>query len=197
MSARSRRPSNPADQPRASSSPPDGEWVAVGEVVGTFGIHGELKVNPLTDFPERFERTETIYVGDKRTPHTVEGAHLHKQQVLLRLRGIADATSAERLRGARLWIPTAEITPLPADQFYLHDVIGLRVFHVDGRELGVIADVLPTGGNDIFVVRALGSDTEVLLPAVKEFVKAVDLERGVVIVDPIAGIFDDRYEEAR
>jgi 16S rRNA processing protein RimM len=79
--------------------------------VGTFGIHGELKVNPLTDFPERFERTETIYVGDKRTPYAVEGAHLHKQQVLLRLRAIADATSAQRLRGARLWIPTAERSP--------------------------------------------------------------------------------------
>lgn len=171
--------------------------MAVGEVVGAFGVRGELKIRPLTDFPERFERTPIVYVGDERTPCTVEGAHIHKQQVLLQLQGVNDPDSARRLCGARVWIPMSEIMPLPADQFYLHDVVGMRVQHVNGADLGEIVDVLATGGNDVFVVRPTGSGAQVLLPAVKEFIKLVDVERGVVTVDPIPGIFDDRYEEAR
>jgi 16S rRNA processing protein RimM len=175
----------------------DDDWVAVGEIVGTFGVHGELKVSPLTDFPERFERTSTVYVGKERTPFAVEGAHLHKQQVLLRLRGVTDPETGQRLRGARIWIPADQIMPLPSDQFYLHDVIGMRVRHVNGTELGTIEDVMQTGGNDVFVVRVPGSGAEVLLPAVKEFIKSVGVAERVVVVDPIPGLFDAGYEEVR
>jgi 16S rRNA processing protein RimM len=171
--------------------------VAVGEIVGTFGVHGELKVQPLTDFPDRFERTAMVYLGTERAPYAVEGAHTHKQHVLLKLRGVDDPEAGVRLRGTCLWIPADEITPLPADQYYLHDVVGLRVQHVNGVELGTITDVMATGGHDVFVVRQSGSGGEVLLPAVKEFIKSVDLARGVVLVDPIAGLFDDNYEEVR
>jgi 16S rRNA processing protein RimM len=171
--------------------------VAVGEIVGTFGVRGELKVQPLTDFPDRFQRTATVYVGAERSPYAVEGAHTHKQHVLLKLRGVDDPEAGERLRGSGLWIPADEITPLPADQYYLHDVVGLRVRHVNGVELGTITDVMATGGNDVFVVRLRGSGGEVLLPAVKEFIKAVDLVEGIVTVDPIAGLFDDNYDEVR
>ncbi|MGZ3675791.1 MAG: ribosome maturation factor RimM, partial [Ktedonobacterales bacterium] len=127
-----------SSQPR----PIDEEWVVVGEFVGPFGIHGEVKLRPITDFPERFERTPTLYVGDKHVPYRVEQAHMHKQLVLLRLAGITDVDAAEQLRGAQVWIPATELTPLQEDQFYLHDVVGLRVQHVNGRPLGVVTDVV-------------------------------------------------------
>lgn len=174
-----------------------GAWVVVGEVVGAFGVRGEVKVVPLTDFPDRFERTATIYVGDEHMPYKVRSARSHKTQVLLTLEGVESADAAERLRGSRLWIPAGELHPLAEDQYYLHDMIGLRVRHVDGTSLGTIRDVVPSAGADLYVVRNDTTGAETLLPAVKAFIKQVDVAGGVVVVDPIPGLFDDLYDEAR
>ena len=188
-----RNPNSRARAGRAREGAPvdAGDWVAIGEVVGVFGVRGELKVQPLTDFPERFARTETVYVGEGRVPHRVRAARPHKRLMLVSLDGIDDPETGAKLRGARLFIPEAQITPLPEDQFYLHDVIGLRVRHVDGRPLGVVSDVLTAAGNDLFVVREPESGREVLLPAVKAFVKRIDLAGGEIVVDPIPGLFDE------
>jgi 16S rRNA processing protein RimM len=83
---------------------------------------------------------------------------------------------------------------LPEGHFYLHDVIGLLVRHVSGQDLGYVRDVLETGGADLFVISSLKSGREVLLPAVKAFIKSVDLQSGVVEVDPIPGLFDDDFD---
>lgn len=180
---------------------PDGtgstDWAAVGAVTAPFGMRGELKVRPLTDFPERFTQTKTLYAGDEHTPHTVEAARVQGPQVVLRLAGVASVEAAEALRGATLWIPAAELLPLPPDSYYLHDLVGLRVRHVDGRTLGVVSDVLTGTGNDLLVVRDERTGAETLLPAVKEFVKRVDVPGGELLVEPVPGLFDDRFEEAR
>jgi 16S rRNA processing protein RimM len=170
--------------------------VAIGRITGAFGLHGEVKVVPLTDFPERFAQTPTIYAGDAHIPYVVAGARHQKGQILLQLAGIDTIEQAERLRGKTVWIPEREITPLPPDQFYLHDVVGLRVERQDGMPLGEVVDFISGAGNDLFVVRTPGG-REVLLPAVKAFVKAVDLAGRVVRVEPIPGLFDEAAEEAQ
>jgi len=192
-----RHPRKPDTAASASGSPGGADWVAIGEVAGSFGVRGELKIVPLTDFPDRFTRTPTVYLGEDHRPYQVQRAHPHKQHILLTLAGVEDRDAAERLRGLRIWVPTSELTPLAADQFYLHDLIGLRVRHVDGRDLGAIADVIVTPGADLFLVRGMPNGQDVLLPAVKAFVKTVDLAAGMVLVDPIPGLFDDAAEEAR
>jgi 16S rRNA processing protein RimM len=165
-------------------------------IAGVFGLRGELKVRPLTDFPERFARTPTIYLGDDHTPHQVESARTQKELVILRLAGISSIEHAEPLRGQRLWIPEAELNPLAADQFYQHDLIGLRVEDLAGDTLGTISDVLSGSGNDLFAVRT-PQGREVLVPIVKAFVKAVDLAAGVIRIEPIPGLFDETAEEGR
>ena len=179
---------------RAESSP---AWAAVGEVTAPFGTHGEVKVRPLTDFPERFTQTETLYAGRDHVPHAVEAARVQGRQVVLRLAGVASMEAAEALRGATLWIPASELLPLPPDSYYLHDLVGLRVRHVDGRALGVVSDVLSGVGNDLLVVRDERTGAETLLPAVKAFVKRVDVPAGELLVEPVPGLFDDRFDEAR
>ncbi len=171
-------------------------WIAVGEIVGAFGIRGEVKVLPQTDFPDRFAHTPTLYLGDARAPHTVQSARQHQRIVLLKLDGVDDATTAAQLRGLTLWIPEAERMPLSNDQFYLHDVVGLKVVHVDGQPLGEVVDFITGSGNDLFVVRATPGGREVLLPAVREFVRELDIPGGVLRVDPIPGLFDDQSENA-
>jgi 16S rRNA processing protein RimM len=178
-----------ADMPATQES-----WVMVGSIVGVFGTTGEVKVEPATSFPERFAETPVLYAGAAHTPYRVLGAHPHKRHILLRLEGIGNMDDAERLRGTTLSIPASEIHSLPEDHFYMHDVIGLLVRHVNGQDLGFVRDVLETGGADLFVIDSLKSGRQVLLPAVKAFIKSVDIQAGVVEVDPIAGLFDDDFD---
>ena len=172
------------------------EWVAVGKVVGVFGIGGEVKVEAFTSFPERFAETPLLYAGARHTPYKVLRAHPHKRHMLLQLEGTQSIEAAERLRGLTLYIPADQIHALPENQYYLHDVVGLRVLHVNGRELGTVTDVLLTGGVDLFVVESSQTGREILLPAVKEFIRSVNIPAGVVEVDPIPGLFDDDFETA-
>jgi 16S rRNA processing protein RimM len=170
--------------------------VAIGLITGMFGIRGELKVHPLTDFPERFLETTAIYVGDTLIQRRVLGARLHQRAVLLRLEGVETANDAEALRNEKLYIPASDLVALPADQYYLHDLIGLRVVHVDGTALGVVRDVIQSAANDLLVIRSARTGQDVLLPAVKAFVKVVDVSGGVITVEPIPGFFDDDAEVA-
>ena len=174
----------------------DTAWIAVGEIVGAFGIRGEVKVLPQTDFPDRFARTPTLYLGDARAPRAVQSARQHQRIVLLKLDGIDDETAAQRLRGLTLWIPESERTPLADNQFYLHDVVGLKVVHVNGQPLGEVVDFITGSGNDLFVIRAMPGGRDVLLPAVREFIRELDIPGGVLRVDPIPGLFDDQSENA-
>ena len=173
------------------------EWALVGEIVGVFGVHGDLKVRPLSDFPERFAVGSTLYLGDRHEPHTITRARLRPGSHIIALSGIESATDAERLRGQALAIPTSALAPLAPGQFYQHDLLGLRVEHVNGTLLGVIVDILSAGPNDLYVVRDEQSGAEHMLPAVKEFIKQVDLAAGIVKVDPIPGLFDEEAEDAQ
>jgi 16S rRNA processing protein RimM len=187
-----------ADVPAASAapSPPEPEWLLIGRVIGPFGIRGELKVWPETDFPERFAQTPALYLGADHAPYAVAGARLGHPHVIVRLAQISDASAAERLRGLPVYVPVAQAVPLPPDRFYQHDLIGLRAEHADGTPLGPITDVYTGPGNDVFVVRAARTGREVLVPAVKEMIVRVDLAAGVVVMRPIPGLFDDDFETA-
>jgi 16S rRNA processing protein RimM len=189
-------PEEPLRTWRTQRAAPDPDWLLIGEFVGVFGVHGELKVRPATDFPERFLNTPTLYVGERHVPTAVTGARVLPRQVLIALAGVADATAAGKYRGALLYVPVSEAVALPPNQFYLHDVIGLRAERPDGTPLGTIADVYTGPGNDIYAVRESGTGREVLVPAVADMIKRVDVAAGVVVIDPIPGLFDDRYESA-
>ncbi|HZC04267.1 MAG TPA: ribosome maturation factor RimM [Ktedonobacterales bacterium] len=175
----------------------ENEWALVGEIVGVFGVRGEVKVRPLSDFPERFAVGATLYRGDHHTPHTITKARLRPGSHVIGLSGVESANDAERLRGQFLSVPIDALSPLAPDQFYQHDMLGLRVERLDGTPLGVIADILDIGPNDIYVVRDERTGTERMLPAVKAFIKQVDIGAGVVRVEPIPGLFDDEADEVR
>lgn len=188
--SRAHTPSHP------ESSAREGDWLLVGEVVGVFGIRGELKIRPETDFPERFQRTPTLYAGPDYLPMPVASARLARNQVVLKLVGVDDANAAEALRGTRLYVPGSQAVPLAPGQFFLHDVIGLAAERADGTLLGTIVDVYTGTAQDLFVVRQRDSGREVFVPAVAEMIKQVDVAGGKVVMEPIPGLFDDRFERA-
>ncbi len=180
------------DQPNA-----DNDWALVGEIVGVFGVRGEVKVRPFSDFPERFAVGATLYLGDHHAPHTIAKSRLRPGSHVLALSGVESANDAERLRGQSLSVPRDALSPLAPDQFYQHDVVGLRVERIDGAPLGVITDFLDQGPQDIYIVRDERTGVVHMLPAVKAFIKEVDVAAGIMRIEPIPGLFDEEAEEAR
>jgi 16S rRNA processing protein RimM len=111
------------------------DWMLVGRIVGAFGIHGEAKVQPLTDFPNRFSQLKCVYLGDDRVEQAVLSARVHTH-ILLRLEGVTSRDQAQRLRGPDVWIPRSEAMELPEGQYFVDDIIGLNMETDDGAVLG-------------------------------------------------------------
>lgn len=154
----------------------------IGRVAGPFGVRGEIKVDMLTDFPERFRELRSVYVGASHAAHRVEGSRMHAGRILLRLSGLDTPEAADALRGAEIFVPRSQAAVLPPGHFYLEEAIGLAVETTDGKELGPVTDVLKTGSNEVFVV---GSGTQaVLIPVISGAIAELDLDQRRVVVEP-------------
>ncbi len=167
------------------------EWATIGKIVAPFGIRGEVKVFSLSDVPDRFVSLKSVSVGPEHTSYVIKSVRPYKGDMLLiRLGGVEDANTAETLRNRELSIPVAELATLPPDSYYQHDILGLSVYRLDNREVGTITDIWSTGGSDIYVLKSRDGQ-EILIPAIKEVIKQIDLIRHVMYIDPMKGLLDD------
>lgn len=171
---------------------PPADLAAVGEILTTQGNKGEVKIFPLTDDPQRWkELTRVFYFRqDRREELTVERVQFFRQFVIVKFREIHGPGQAEELRGIFLWIPKTERKPLPAGEYYLDEILGLRVFDEKDFFLGKVEDIIATGANDVYVVRG-GCYGEILLPALKSVVLTVDLTAGILKVRLPAGLVNE------
>jgi 16S rRNA processing protein RimM len=110
--------------------------------------------------------------------------------VLLKLAGIDTMDAAEKLRNSDICIPVNELATLPPDAYYQHDILGLQVYKLDGSPVGVVSDIMPTAGNDVYELTS-SEGKHYLIPAVKEVIKQIDLLRHVMYIDPMRGLLDD------
>jgi 16S rRNA processing protein RimM len=164
------------------------EYVAIGLIMSAVGLKGEIRIHPATDFPEeRFRPGATVYINAVR--HTVETMRLHKGQPVIKLAAVADQSQATALSGQRLEIHRSQLITSPDDGYYYFQLEGLDVWTVDGQRLGTITQILPTGGNDNFVVTD-DAGAEILIPAIDEVVQTVDLEAGRVVIQPLPGLLE-------
>jgi 16S rRNA processing protein RimM len=159
------------------------EAVSVGRILSAHGLKGDLKVQPLTDFPSRFERGSRLWLDG--SPVRVESSRRQRGSVYLKLEGIDDRTAAEALRDKELQAPRPQAI-YEKGRYYLHDIIGVEVFDEAGMLLGRLEDVMATGANDVFVVR--GERGELLLPAIEDVIKEVDLRRKRITVELLPGL---------
>jgi 16S rRNA processing protein RimM len=167
------------------------EWASIGKVVAPFGVHGELKVRILSDIPNRFQELDEIYVGSAHRLYSIQSVRPYKgEMIVLKLKGLDDANAAETLRNDDLSIPLNNLPELPASTYYQHDILGLRVFTLDETYLGNIVDIISTGSNDVYAVRLPGS-SPVLIPAIKDVIKQIDLQKHAMYIDPIPGLLDN------
>ena len=160
------------------------EYVVVGHVLSQWGTNGELEVELMTDFPDRFEPQREVYFNG--LPLTIEKSRPHKGHVIIKFKGIDNIESAIKLRGNDLEIPLIETHTLPEGEYYRFQIIGLEVFNTDGEPVGKITDVLPTGSNDVYLAQS--PQGEVLIPAIEDVIKSIDIENGRMIIQIIDGL---------
>ena len=159
------------------------EYLMIGEITKPQGVRGEVKVRPCTCDPERFEGLERVYIqrGEGYAPLDITVNRLAPDAVFMNIAGVTDRDAAEKLRGTLLYIDRAHAVELDEDTTFIADLYGLHGLVDDGRDLGKLVDVMQPGGNDVYVFK--GPLGEVLVPALKSVVLAVDLEKGEMRLD--------------
>ncbi|NOX37828.1 MAG: 16S rRNA processing protein RimM [Calditrichaeota bacterium] len=166
-------------------------YIAIGRVLQTHGVQGYVKAVAYSGIPERFLQLKTVYVetDEGYRGFIVEDVQLRGSTILLKLKGVHTKELARQLTQKELFVPETEKIELPEDTYFIHDLIGLKVFDTEGQFLGTLEEVWTRGAHDVYVVRQ--GKREVLIPAISQFVKAVDLNAGKVVVQLIEGMLEE------
>jgi 16S rRNA processing protein RimM len=166
------------------------DLVAIGEVARSHGRRGEVIVNPLTDSPERFHDLSRVFVeGDdgKFVALRLEAVRQHKGRPILKFEGVSEIGEAQRLAGREIRIPESELVALPEDGLFHFQVVGCRVSDSKSGYLGIVEEVLATGGTDVLVIQDASGD-EKLIPLCKEICRRIDPERKEIEIDAPEGL---------
>jgi 16S rRNA processing protein RimM len=174
------RLSSKAEEPREG-------FTALGRVIRAHGIHGELRVEAFAPGAPNLQKGRRVFVAGQE--YRVAQARPERAAWLLKLRGLDDRTTAEKLQGLLVEAADADVARDDSDSYFIHELIGLRVVTVDGRELGTVTEVMQTGANDVYV--ATGPKGEVLIPAIGMVVEAIDLKAGTIRITPLPGMLDE------
>lgn len=167
------------------------ELLQIGVISSTHGIAGEVKVFPTTDDVNRFDYLDEVILdtGREKKNLTVAGVKHFKNMVILKFKGIDNINDVEKYRGCSLWVTRENAVPLGEDEYFICDLIGLKVVTDEDEELGELIDVITTGANDVYTVRTK-EGREVLLPAIAECVLNVNLEENTMTVHVMDGLLD-------
>ena len=165
------------------------EYLEIGQIVNTNGLKGLLKVKPFTDDITRFEDLESIYIQKEKDliEFKIQDVKYAKNMVLLKLEGIDDIEEAEKYKNLYLKINREDAVELEDNSYFIVDIIGCEVFTDDNTFLGKVVDVFPTGSNDVYTVKT-EEGKEVLLPAIEDVIKDVDIKNKKIIVHLLEGL---------
>ena len=165
------------------------QLLQVGVITQTHGVHGEVKVFPTTDDPERFLDLEYVFLdtGREKKKLTIQNVKFFKQFVILKFKGINNINDIEKYKRCPLLVDRENAVELEEDEYFIADMIGLTVFTDDGEEFGKLKDVLETGANDVYIIDS-EKHGEVLVPAIKQCVLNVDIENGKMVIHLMEGL---------
>ena len=163
----------------------------VGIITSTHGVRGEVKVYPTTDDPRRFRRLKEVVLdtGREKLNLEIEGVKFFKQFVILKFKGLDNINDIEKYRQKSLYVTRKNAVRLQRDEYFIADLIGLKVQDEDGKELGTVKDVIETGANDVYEVE-MADGKSLLLPAIKQCILNVDVENGTMQVHVLEGLLD-------
>lgn len=152
----------------------------MGKAGAPHGVKGEIRVIPLTDFPQRFHELKQVYFDTGKAEITA--CRSHKQFIILKLKGCDDRDTAAAYTGKLLYIERSAAVPLDEGEYYTFDIVGLQVLDTAGNVLGEVTDVLRTGSNDVYAVKNQENGRELMVPALKKIVQEINLEQGTMTV---------------
>ncbi|MDD4875906.1 MAG: ribosome maturation factor RimM [Dehalococcoidales bacterium] len=162
------------------------KFIIIGQILAPWGDGGKLKIKVMTDFPQRFASSSIIYIN--QCPMTIDSTEHYKGGTIIKLKSVDTFTDAEKLRGKLIEIHYDQVHVLSEGQYYHFQLIGLEVWTTQNKLLGKITEVISGQSNDNYVVK--DNEGEVLIPAIEDVVKTVDLDNGRVIIEPIKGLLD-------
>jgi len=162
--------------------------IKIGQIVNTHGIKGELKAIPLTDDIERFEELEYVYIGESPVKIKLKNLRYDKGMVFFKMEGLDSINEVERYKKQYILIDENQKQQLPEDSYYLFDLMGMEVYDEKNIHIGKITNIYQTGANDVY---ELNDNIKLLIPAIKEVVKSVDIENHKMVIKKIEGLLDE------
>jgi 16S rRNA processing protein RimM len=163
--------------------------IAVAKITKSVGIKGLVQVESLSDEADRLLSLKQVFIGNAESnarPAIVETAEKRTRGAVLKFRSVEDRTGADELRGLWVFVEDDQSIPAKKGSYFIHEVVGLQAVSEEGAELGVITDVVTLPAGDAWVVKT--GEREVLVPAVKEFIRKVDLQSRRVVIRLIEGM---------
>ena len=167
------------------------QLLQVGVITQTHGVHGEVKVFPTTDDPERFLDLEYVFLdtGREKKKLTIQNVKFFKQFVILKFKGINNINDIEKYKRCPLLVDRENAVELEDDEYFIADMIGMNVITEDGEIFGTLKDVIETGANDVYIINSK-KHGEVLIPAIKECILDVNVKEGKMLVHLMEGLID-------
>lgn len=167
------------------------EMLQVGVITQTHGVRGEVKVFPTTDDAKRFKKLKQVILdtGKETMPLEIQSVKFFKQFVILKFKGIDNINDIEKYKRCSLYVTREHAVPLEENEYFIADMIGLTVYLEDGNVFGTLKDVIETGANDVYVIESR-EHGEVLVPAIKECICNVDIEKGQMVIHLMDGLID-------
>ncbi len=169
-----------------------GQYIIIGRVSGFHGIEGKLRIHYYNETRSNFLSYRKVYLEDRDghvQPHEIQEAKIHRKFISVRLKGCKGTEDAEKLIGASVLVKKESLPPLGEGEYYWFEIIGMDVITDDGRPLGRVEKILPTGSNDVYLVQGCGG--EWLIPATEEVIVGVDRDKGQMVIHPIKGILEE------
>ena len=178
-----------AEHKDTNSGSPSGEpvYLTVGYLRRPHGLRGEIVMDLHTDFPERLKRGRKLLVTEDHTPLTIQSVREHQNGVLIKFDGIDTPEEAGQYRNQWAYVNASEVPPLPEGQLYQHELFGFQVVDENEEPLGELVEIIETGANNVYVVRA-DSGKEILLPAIPSVILDLDAERRRMRVHLLEGL---------
>lgn len=169
----------------------DQNILQVGVITSTHGLKGEVKVFPTTDDVKRFEKLKTVLMiqGETKKQLTVERVKYFKQFVILKFKEFSDINEVVGYQKAGLYVTREEAIPCEKDEYYIADLIGIKVFLEDQSYFGELTDVLLTGANDVYDIER-EDNSHVYVPAISDCILSVDIEKREMVIHLLDGLID-------
>ncbi|MBC8588809.1 ribosome maturation factor RimM [Paratissierella segnis] len=165
------------------------DYTAIGKIINTHGVNGEVKVYPYTDDAKRFSILKFAYVGDDKLKVHVVSVKYHKGLPLIKFKGYDNINDVLNFKEQIIYVDDANRVILPENHYFIYDLVGCHVYDMKDNYIGKVVEVLKGASNDVYVVKD-ESHEEHLIPAVKEFVKNVNIDKKTIYIDPIEGMIE-------